>query len=372
LEPSAFDGRNSSEIVGTDLSKPRAFSHERGRLAKDCLTVASEFDLIAALTAQLKPTDAVVGPGDDAAVLALGSGLHVMTSDLLVEGVDFRRTYASPRDVGFKAAAITLSDVAAMGARPRYMTVDVGSSEGTLELFSELGAGLQEACGPFDCSVVGGDVSRSPVLLLATTAIGRLKTRPVLRRGALPGDLLLCTGTLGDSAAGLLVLGEGLGGHPGLSIRHLRPQPRVEAGIRLGEQGLATAMIDVSDGLLQDLGHLCRQSGVSAIVWPEELPISADLVRFCREQTRDPVSFACAGGEDFELLFTAAEASLFSVQAALAGIVPVHVIGEIQQPRPGDSAAVRIVSGGRDVTDRDGWRSRSLGWDHFRDEPRVL
>jgi thiamine-monophosphate kinase len=327
----------------------------------------SEFELIAALTARLEPTDAVVGPGDDAAVVALAAGLHVLTSDLLVEGVDFRRAYATPRDIGFKAAAVTLSDVAAMGARPRYMTVDIGSPEASLDLFSELGAGLQEACARFDCSVVGGDVSRSPVLLLATTALGRIKARPVLRSGALPGDLLLCTGTLGDSAGGLFVLASGSGGHAELCLRHLRPQPRVEAGLRLAERGLATAMIDVSDGLLQDLGHLCRSSGVGANLWAEHLPISPQLLELCRERGCDAMALACAGGEDFELLFTAAEAGLFSIHEALDSIVPVHVIGEIHQARQDAGLPFQITSGGRDVTQDPAWTPRLKGWDHFRD-----
>lgn len=333
----------------------------------------SEFELIAALTAALRPTDAVVGPGDDAAVLALGGGLHVMSSDLIVEDVDFRRRYAAPRDIGFKAVAVTLSDIAAMGASPRYLTVDIGSPESSTDLFSELGAGLQEACLPFGCSIVGGDISRSPVLLLSTTGIGRVKGRPILRSGALPGDLLVCTGTLGDSAAGLIALDRGLDGYLQLCQRHLRPDPRVLAGARLGELGLATAMIDISDGLLQDLGHLCRASGVSAALWLDDLPLSTEFLRFCREQSRGSLSIATTGGEDFELLFTSSERHLFELQDALAGLVPIHVIGEVQE---GDASRtqplVRLFSGGFDVTDQPAWQHRQAGWDHFRPRPRAL
>ena len=227
----------------------------------------SEFQLIDALVARLRPTDAVVGPGDDAAVVALSSGLHVVTTDLLVEDVDFRRAWATPNDIGYKAAAVTLSDIAAMGAQPRYLTAAIGAASGDRELFEGLGDGLQQACDPFTCSVIGGDVSRSPVLLVSTTGVGRVKARPILRSGALPGDLILCTGTLGDSAGGLLVLESQRTGHEALRVRQLRPLPRVAAGARLGELGLATSMVDISDGLAQDLGHLCRRSQVAAAVW---------------------------------------------------------------------------------------------------------
>jgi thiamine-monophosphate kinase len=332
----------------------------------------TEFELIAALTAELRPTDAVVGPGDDAAVVALAAGLHVLTSDLLVENVDFRRSYATPFDIGYKAAAVTLSDVASMGARPRYLTVDIGSPEASRSLFSQLGAGLQAACGPCACSVVGGDVSKSPVLLLSTTAIGRLKARPALRNGALPGDLLLVTGTLGDSAAGFRLFDVGLPGHPYLRARHLHPEPRVEAGARLAEAGLITSMLDISDGLFQDLDHICASSAVSAAVWPEHLPLSQQLSAFCLDQGLDSFDFACAGGEDFELLFTAAESNLISIQHTLEGIVAVHAIGEIQQARPAGAPSIQVLSDGRDVTAEAPWKARFQGWDHFRDAAESL
>jgi len=326
----------------------------------------SEFELIDALVARLRPTDAVVGPGDDAAVVALSSGLHVVTTDLLVEDVDFRRSWATPADIGFKAAAVTLSDIAAMGAQPRYITAAIGAASGDRELFQGLGDGLQQACEPFNCSVIGGDVSRSPVLLVATTGVGRVKARPILRSGALPGDLILCTGTLGDSAGGLLVLESQRPGHEALRTRQLRPLPRVAAGVRLGELGLATSMLDISDGLAQDLGHLCRSSHVAAAIWLEDLPISSALARFCRDAERDPLELATTGGEDFELLFTAAETNLFRIREALEELVPVRVIGEIEQARPGGNASpVRLLSGGRDRTDSLPWRGRLQGWDHF-------
>jgi thiamine-monophosphate kinase len=333
--------------------------------------MSSELDLIAALTAQLRPTDAVLGPGDDAAVLQLAGGLHVMTSDLLVEDVDFRRSWASPRDIGYKAAAVTLSDVAAMGARPLYMTVDLGAPEGSAELFAEIGAGLQEACGAHGCSVVGGDVSRAPVLLLSTSAIGRAAAGPILRGGARPGDLLVCTGTLGDAAAGLIALERGLAGHEPLRRRQLRPEPRVEAGAVLAEHALATAMLDLSDGLLQDLGHLCRRSGVHAELWLDALPLSAELRALCARSGDDALVLAATAGEDFELLFSVQPERLDLVRESLAPLIGTTVLGRILAPEPG-ATALRLLLGGRNVTQAAPWNGLRPGFDHFAPGRREL
>jgi thiamine-monophosphate kinase len=183
---------------------------------------------------------------------------------------------------------------------------------------------------------------------------------------------VLCTGSLGDAAGGLEVLEQGLSGHAELRHSLLRPRPPVEAGMRLGELGLASAMIDLSDGLVQDLGHICERSSVGAALWLDDLPVSEALRALCTQLRRDPLLLAATGGEDFQLLFTAPENKLLGIEEALAGSSAVHVIGEIGiRARPGEPP-VRLLRGGVDVTAEPPWSGAAAGFDHFRERPGAL
>ena len=223
-----------------------------------------EFGLIARMAAGLPPGGQVIlGIGDDAAVLRAPDGRVVATTDLLVEGRHFRRDWSGPRDVGHKAAARSFADVAAMGAVPSALLVAFAAPpELPVSWAEEFTAGLAAECARGGAAVVGGDVARADSITIAATALGDLQGRsPVTRAGARPGDVVAVAGKLGHSAAGLALLGRGLTGPAELLAAHRRPRPPYDAGPEAARRG-ATAMIDVSDGLLADLGHVAGASGV--------------------------------------------------------------------------------------------------------------
>ena len=315
----------------------------------------NEFDLIRRLSGRLPqpPPEVVVPIGDDCAVLRLGDGLWVAAADMLVEGRHFESSWASPRDVGYKAVAVNVSDVAAMGGTPRFILASGGGAdpETTLGCME----GVFEACEEFGAYPLGGDTTGSPALTVDVTILGELGGAPVLRSGARPGDVLAVTGELGASAAGLLALmgGDGLEERVGRLVRkHLRPEPRVLAGRTAARLG-ARAMIDLSDGLASDVRHVSGASGVGCRIDLGLLPISDDTREYASSRGRDPEVLAATGGEDYELLISATE----SVIEALASEsdVPVTVVGE-------------VVAGDEVVLLRDGEPVDTLsGWDHFRE-----
>jgi thiamine-monophosphate kinase len=288
------------------------------RPGKD-LTVSDvgEFGLIARLAAALGPPEdpsVLVGIGDDAAAWMPSPGtLTVATTDSLVEGVHFDLRTTSWTDLGWKALAENVSDVAAMGCRPRYALVALGLPGGHRAAdVEELYGGLRECAQAFGCAVVGGDVVRAPCVVLQVTLLGESLSvssstdgRPLLERsGARPGDVVAVTGPLGGSAAGLRLLTAerqptNLRGPAEALLRaHRRPTPRVAAGIALVEAGVRCA-IDVSDGLVADVGHICERSGVDAEIWVDQVPVHPDARAVFGEEA---LTMALAGGEDYELV----------------------------------------------------------------------
>ena len=316
----------------------------------------NEFDVIRRLTGRLPapPPEVVVPIGDDCAVLRLGDKLWVAAADMLVEGRHFEAAWALPRDVGYKAVAVNVSDVAAMGGRPRFVLASGGGPdpETTLGCME----GIFEACEEFGAYPLGGDTTGSPALTVDVAILGELAGPPVLRSGARPGDLLAVTGELGASAAGLLALmaGDGSDRRVGRLVRkHLRPEPRVLAGETAARLG-ARAMIDLSDGLASDVRHITEASGAGCRIDLSLLPISADTGEYASSLGRDPEVLAATGGEDYELLISAPE-EVFE-DLASASDAPVTVVGE-------------VVPGGEVVLHRDGEPVDDLsGWDHFRKE----
>jgi len=274
------------------------------------------------------PGRGVVGIGDDAAIFKVSPGMAALvTTDMLVEGVHFDLTYTGFEVLGYKSAAVNLSDIAAMGGRPRFYLVSAAlRPRMRLEELEGFYRGLESACRPFGVRLIGGDTTSSfgsscgspygssaggstGPLVISVTIIGEAYPgRAVKRTGAKVGDDIYVTGSLGDSACGLAILKargtEGLNkDETRLAARHLRPSPRIRAGRLLGEARLASAMIDISDGLSSDLGHILEQSGVGAVVYKDRLPISGDLMQTAG--IKKAVQFALHGGEDYELLFTA-------------------------------------------------------------------
>jgi thiamine-monophosphate kinase len=260
-----------------------------------------------------------IGIGDDGAVLAPTPGLHqVQVIDTLVEGVHFP-AHLDPSDIGFRALAVNLSDIAAMGAVPRWMTLALSMPHADEEWLEAFAGGLFTAAGEFGVALVGGDTTRSPVLVVSVHISGEVEPGSALRRdGAQPGDTIFVTGTVGDAAAGLAGL---VGGSPvrDLVRRFTRPAARVRYGRAL--VGHATAAIDVSDGLFGDLAKLLTASGQGAELSIDRLPLSPALIaNFGMDECR---RFALSGGDDYELCFTSAG------QPPDAGIVPVTAIGRV-------------------------------------------
>ena len=266
-----------------------------------------EFGLIARITAGLEAdgTTVLVGPGDDTALVAVPDGRAAVTCDVLIEGVHFRRDWSTAVDVGRKAAAASLADIAAMGGRATALVVGFGAP-GDLPAAWAAGcvAGLREEAAAVGAVLVGGDVVQAPIVVISVTALGDLAGRePVLRAGARVGDVVAVAGRLGWSAAGLALLQRGFKSPKVLVDAHRFPTPDYEAGVRAAEAG-ATAMIDVSDGLVADAGHLAEASGVlialDTTAWEVPDPLAAAAAAY----NVDPREWMLTGGEDHALLAT--------------------------------------------------------------------
>lgn len=308
-----------------------------------------------------------VGIGDDAAVLEPTPGSWLLaTTDLLVEDVHFRRRSASPADIGWKAMAVNLSDIAAMGGFPRFALVALGCPATTeveeVDLFYE---GLTAAAAPHGVRVVGGDTVASPAgWIVNVSLLGETTRAPRLRSGARPGDLVAIVGTLGRSAAGLAVLEskEQLDLPPDVLDdvvqAHLRPVARVPEGKWLGAAPGVHALIDLSDGLATDLGHIALESGVTARVELACLPVAPSAGTVAKALDLDPLRLATTGGEDYELVFTGDPRTLEDVAAGLRSATgaPVTVIGEILAGPPG---VAFMDASGRTV-------ELGPGFEHFR------
>src|SRR5690348_1452237 len=269
-----------------------------------------EFGLIEAISAALPRGDrTIVGIGDDAAVLAAPDARVVAASDLLIEGRHFRRDWSGPADIGAKAAAQNFADVAAMGAVPVALLVGLAvPGDLAVAWVRDLVAGLAEECARAGATVAGGDTSSADAIVLAITAVGNLGGRdPVTRSGARPGDVLACAGVLGESAAGLALLEAGLAEPAALIAAHRRPAPPYPAGPEAAALG-ATAMIDVSDGLLADAGHLARASGVQIDIDTGRFPASPALAvaaeALGQEGAPGALGWVLTGGEDHALAAT--------------------------------------------------------------------
>lgn len=288
----------TSNNVGTHGSKSSG-----GGESQISVGELGEFGLIARVTARL-PLGAgtLVGPGDDAAVVSASDGRVVATTDLLVDGQHFRRDWSTPYDVGRKAAAQNLADVAAMGAVPTALLIGLATPADLPAFWAERFAdGLADECAIVDAGVVGGDVVRSDLLVVAVTALGDLQGRPpVLRSGARAGDVVAVAGRLGWAAAGLAALRKGFRTPRIVVDAHRRPQPPYAAGPAAAMAG-AHALIDVSDGLVADLRHVAEASKVVVSISRANLPVAEPVAEVASALGVDPVDWVLAGGEDHAL-----------------------------------------------------------------------
>jgi thiamine-monophosphate kinase len=281
----------------------------------------SEFDFINELRQRVASQSAVTGIGDDAAVFRSNSNKEtVVSTDLLVEDIDFRRTTTPPYLLGHKALAVSLSDLAAMGSRPLWCLISIGVPEDVwqTDFVDRLYDGWLDLANRYGVQLIGGDTSRAHEhIVIDSIAIGECTAGMAVKRsGAQPGDQIFVTGSLGAAAAGLRLIERGahlaeqnLADEDSQKLDHvllrqLRPEPRVGWGMVLGEERLATAMIDLSDGLSSDINHLCATSDVGALIDAALLPIDERVVELCGRRALDPLQLALHGGEDYELLFT--------------------------------------------------------------------
>lgn len=321
-----------------------------------------EFDLIDLLArgSATPRADVVLGIGDDAAVLEIARGEQLVACvDTLVAGVHFPRD-TRPADLGWKSLAVNLSDLAAMGAAPRFALLSMTLPTDDRVFVRAFTAGFQALARRQGLALIGGDTTRGP-LSISVTALGAVPRGMALRRaGAGLHDEIWVSGTLGDAAAGLALIEGGrdvVSPRDSATLRHRlnRPTPRVSLGLAL--RGLASAMIDVSDGLLADLGHVLAASRVGARIARDDVPVSAALRRVLPDVTAR-ARYALAGGDDYELVFTAPASRAPSVlAAAVRAGVPVTRIGRIERSRD-------LV-----VVDADGnpWDPGRRGYVHFAD-----
>ncbi|MCU7723650.1 thiamine-phosphate kinase [Actinoplanes sp. KI2] len=305
-----------------------------------------EFGLISRVVARLGAgSKTLLGPGDDSAVVAAPDGRVVACTDVLVDGRHFRRDWSTPADIGHRAAAANLADIVAMGAEPTALLVAFcAPADLDVAWAEELAAGLSGEAALVGAAVVGGDMSSSPTLTVAVTALGDLGGRaPVLRSGAHPGDVLALSGRTGHAAAGYTILSRGFRTPKLLVDAYRRPEVPYSAGPRAGAAG-ATSMIDISDGLLQDLGHVAAASLVAIDVHTAAFEVPPAMRDAATALGVDPYQWLLAGGEDHAL------AATFPAGTALPE--GWHEIGTVH-----DGAGVTV--------DRKPW-SGATGWDHFR------
>ncbi len=252
-----------------------------------------------------QPASTLLGPGDDAAVVAAPDGKVVASVDLLVDGVHFRTEWAGGEQIGRRAALASMADIAAMGATPTALLVGISAPPQTpTTLLADIGRGLDAEAVAAGAGVVGGDLTRSDVLMISVTVLGDLRGgKPVLRSGAEPGNVVAVNGRLGWAAAGLAVLSRGFRS-PAAAVGAYRvPDPPLSAGLLAAAAG-ATSMIDVSDGLLADLGHIAAASGVAINVRTTALPVNPRLVEVASALGKNHLEWALTGGDDHALAAT--------------------------------------------------------------------
>lgn len=314
------------------------------------LEEVGEFGLIDILTKDFKTTSATIkGVGDDCAVLPYSENEYqLITTDLLMEGINFDLVYSPLKHVGYKAVMVNASDIYAMNGKPKQMTVSIAvSAKFTVDALEQLYEGIRLACDKLGIELIGGDTSASMTgLAISITMIGTVtKDKIVYRSGAKPNDLICVTGDLGAAYAGLQILQRekavyngGKGGQPKLEgyeyplQRILKPETRNDIIEEFSKQGIVpTAMIDISDGLASELFHICKNSQVGCKIYEEKIPINVQTGEVCKEFSMEPIIPALHGGEDYELLFTIPLAKYDDVKK----ISDISVIGNIVEAEQG-------------------------------------
>ena len=318
-----------------------------------------EFELIRwirSLTFSL-PKKSIVGIGDDASVIEGGEDFYYLfTTDTLVEDIHFRWEFTSPYQVGWKALAVNVSDIAAMGGWPEFSLVTLGIPKNfSFSFVKEIYLGIFDLSGKVGVEISGGDIVSSQIFFITLSLLGKVeKDKVILRKGARIGDNVYVTGKLGSAACALFFLSKKAhykGKFPFIK-RLLSPLPRLNEARKIAQEKIATSMIDISDGLLLDLSHILEESKVGAEIWQEKIPVDEDVKKICLEEGKSFLDFALGGGEDYELLFT----SPFEIEKGEKLPFTVTKIGKI------------IEDEGIFIVDKKGVKNKvkPQGWDHFQ------
>jgi thiamine-monophosphate kinase len=323
-----------------------------------------EFGLIKRIRKWMAASDPALiqGIGDDVAVIEMGQKALLVTTDILIEGIHFDRSWIDPYRLGKKALMVNLSDIAAMGGIPKYFLISLGLPKNLPLSFTSLFyRGLKEGAKKFQVHLIGGDLSLSPKIVINICLLGEgKKGRLLFRNGATVGDDLYVSGTLGDAALGLKILQKkgGIAQPKGLIERHLFTCPRIELGQTIAQHRWATAMIDVSDGLMIDTSHLLEESGVGVRIWEDRIPLSRPYRKWIHSYSKDPYQIALSGGEDYELLFTALPDMRKRISTlSRSSKIPITRIGEIVSKKEG----FHIIS-----KDGKDYSPSRLGFEHFK------
>jgi thiamine-monophosphate kinase len=330
-----------------------------------------EFGLIEKITEDisLENASSIKGIGDDAAVIRCGDELMVVSTDMLVEGIHFDLMYTPLKHLGYKAVIVNLSDIYAMNALPKQITVSIAfSSKFSVEAIEELYIGIKEACKRYNVDLVGGDTTSSPKgLIISVTAIGVADEKTICyRSGAKKGDIICISGDLGAAYLGLQILEREKQlyiSNPGIQPdledqkylleRQLKPEARRDSIAFLKKEGVVpTAMIDISDGLASDLMHICKASNTGAFLEEGKIPINEEAQLMAIKFQLDPITTALSGGEDYELLFTINEKDLEKIRF----MPSVYIIGEITDVSDG----YKLHTTGGNIHDL-----KAQGWTHF-------
>ncbi len=325
-----------------------------------------EFGLIDRIQKRFPPPASTVplGIGDDAAaILPSAKQYLLLTTDSLIEGVHFDPAFSTFREVGYKSVMVNVSDIAAMGGAPRFFLISLGlTRRQTVEEIDHLYQGIEKGSREAGLDLLGGNVAFSTgPFFISPTVLGEVpKKEMITRAGAREGDGLYVTGTLGDAAAGLALLQKGIETKPFARLvrRYRSPQARWREGRLLAKARIPSAMIDLSDGLSSDLGHVLKQSGLGAEIEADRLPLSSSLRRAALQMGTDPLEYALHGGEDYELLFSVPESKTRKLEKMIEdGLIAARRIGRMAPRRIG--LRLKEPSG----------RSRSIasgGWDHLK------
>lgn len=325
----------------------------------------NEFNLINQLTHDLpKNGDNVIkGVGDDCAVIKYLPGKYLLTTcDVQVDGVHFLSSKAKPEHIGAKSVAVNVSDIAAMGGKPILCMVSlIIPNKFDVRFIDGIYKGIKKSCRLYGVQIIGGNISSGKQLSIDIFMIGEINSDElILRSGAKIGDKILVTGLLGEAAAGLELVRNEISNSAEFDVNYLKsrqftPTPRLLESSIIAKSKLATSMIDISDGLLSDVSHICQQSNVGAVIYESQIPLSDDVMKVEKQFGKKPLTFALSSGEDYELLFTAPSNRLNELIKMIESktAIKITVIGEIVDMS--DGMSLRSSNGIKYPLNSNGW-----------------